>query len=356
MRYVNDVIYELLVEIDDICKENNIKYSLEGEVVRDAYCINNLGKNIIEADISMDTENIIKFYEVMKNFEKEGRIFESVLNTKRKRTFMARYLKTDTCYMDLRRTKKVVNKFMGINIHLRLNRYDNPNKLKAQKLQIAWKCGANKEMVLYKNFLRCLSMKCARLFLGEIRVGKCVWKKWIKYNKHKICYDNYNNYLKYNKIKPKDIVKIMREELCRKQDRDEVTENNTEYAIIRRELPMVVVQKKEIPAFLYDNLAEITIRERKFLVPKETDLYLWFRFDINKGFSEDFNEINGNIMVSEKFSCNEFEKKYADYFEKNKKMSKELQRHRIKRGIIMQPILKMYNEFEKVFFNIEENN
>lgn len=356
MRNTSEAVFELLEEIDEICREYEIKYCLEGTAVRDAYCINDFSNDITEANISMDTVNIKKFFEVMKDFKKENRLFESPLNTKKKRNFVARYLNTKSFYMDLKKTNEAVNKCIRVNIHMRLNKYDNPQKSKAKKLQIAWKCGANDIRVLYKNIIPCSIMKIARAILGEIRVGKKVWEKWISYNEKVINYDSYNEYLISNNVNLKNVIAIMREALSEKQNADEPLKmseisNYSRYSIIRRRLPMLTVNGEEIPAFLYDELTEISIKGRKFPVPKETDIYLWFRLGIKKGFNIDSEDINEDIIMSENISYDMFKQKHKKYLKKNRKLKKFFERERIIRGVIRLPITKMFKEFEKSFFN-----
>ena len=360
MRDISEAVFELLEEIDDICKENNIEYCLEDTVARDGYLSNRIKSGTYEANISMDTENIRKFYKVMESFSKEGRYFESIANTVNKRAFVARYLNTNTFYINLRKPNQAVNKCIRVNIHLRLNKYDNPNKAKARKLQIAWKCRANSFRVFYRNIIPCVLMKIRRSLFGELKVGRQVLEKWLSYNEAKISYDDYYEYLEDHEINPNNIVPIMKNAFEEKRSTDERMKmselsNYDDYSIIRRKLPMLVVNGTQIPAFFYDELSTVTINGRQFPVPKEIELYLWFRFGICAGFNPIDDIANENVIASEVISYSEFRKKHDEYFRINRSLTRFAIRERHIRGAIRLPITRMFHEFERTFFSPAES-
>lgn len=355
MRDISEAVFELLEEIDDICKENNIEYCLEDTIARDGYLSNSIKIGSYEANISMDTENIRKFYKAMEGFSKEGRYFENITNTKNKRAFVARYLNTNSFYMNLRKPNHAVNKCIRVNIFLRLNKYDNPNRVKARKLQIAWKCGANRLRVLCRNIIPCALMKIRRDICGELKVGRQVLEQWLSYNETKISYDNYYAYLEKHGISPNDIVPIMKNAFAEKRSADERMRmsdlsNYDDYSIMRRKLPMLVINGQHIPAFFYDELSTVKIYGRPFPVPKEIELYLWFRLGIVAGFNPKADIANENVIASEVISYSEFRPRHEEYFKKNRALTRFATRERYIRDTIRLPITKMFNEFERTFY------
>lgn len=355
MRDISESIYELLVELDDICRENEIEYCLEGSIARNAYFTNDIKTGVYEANISMDIDNIKKLYKVIEKFSKENRCFESVINTKKKRNFVIRYLNTNTFFLDLMHPNRSLNKGIRINIHLRTNRYDNPYLKEEKRLRIAWKCGANNIVTLRNNFCIIAKMKLKRMFLGELKVGKKVLQEWFTYNEKKIDYTNFEKYLAENGIDKNNMLTIMNEALAEKKTQTETFKmselaNYDEYSIIRREIPMFFVNGIEIPAFLYDEVTYVTIKGRNFPVPKHTELYLWFAMGVKHAFNLADKE-SENVIASELLSYKEIRKKYKKYFNKNRRLDKYLKREKVLRAIIRLPIRKMFDKFEDIFFN-----
>lgn len=360
MRDISEAVFELLEEIDDICKENNIEYCVEDTVARDGYLSNSIKCGSYEANVSMDTENIRKFYKVMESFSKEGRYFESISNTKNKRAFVARYLNTNSFYMNLRKPYQAVNKCIRVNIHLRQNKYDNPNKAKARKLQIAWKCRSNSFRVLYKNIVPCALMKVRRELFGELKVGGQVLEKWLSYNEAKINFDDYYAYLEDHEINPDNILPIIKNAFEEKRSTEEGMKmselsNYDDYSIVRRKLPMLVINGKQIPAFLYDELSTVTINGRQFPVPKEIELYLWFCLGISAGFNPNADVVNENVIASEVITYSEFRRKNDEYFRINRSLTRFASRERYLRGVIRLPITRMFREFERTFYSPAES-
>ena len=355
MRDISKSIYELLSELDELFRENEIEYCLEGNIVRDAYLRGSMNSGVYEANISMDTKNMRKLYSVIETFKREDRLFECPTNTKRKRDFVIRYLNTKTFFLDLKRPGRSINKCIRVNIYLRVNRYDNPLANKAKKLQIAWRSGTNNMVVLRNNFLRCSLMKFKRIIFGELSVGKKAVKKWLAYNEKQIDYSNFNKFHESKGISQNDLLDLMRNILVEKKEQSEAFKNSQltnfeEYLEIRRELPVLTVNGTSIPAFMYDNLSYVNINDKKFPIPSPTELYLWFALGIKNAFNAAGEGENDNVIASELLSYDDMLKKYKPYFDKHKKKDRFLKKERIIRGIIRRPIRKMFDEFERIFF------
>lgn len=125
---------ELLMEIDGICRENDIKYVLGADLARRIYMTGNIGYVNSNREIFMDADGAAKF---MSAFEAIGRKDRSLMSWEsggRVRDFALVYSDTENVYCDFRRLDQWRN--MGIYITIRILRSESLSKEQKRRAMI----------------------------------------------------------------------------------------------------------------------------------------------------------------------------------------------------------------------------
>ncbi len=195
MKDIQEKLLELLTEIDNICKRENIKYYLCDETAHGAIMEQSLYDNCYRANIAMTTDNVCKFMGAVTKENRADRVLDSMLSNKSYPDFTVSYGDSNTMLMDLPYT--LVGKVPCIAVTIHMIRY-KPQRLKKyyRITKTFWEVcqkdsaacvGFHKKMVVFA----CHVVK--KLF-GENNIGRHLFKKWCslfrenkKSNKISIC-------------------------------------------------------------------------------------------------------------------------------------------------------------------------
>lgn len=116
-------LFEMLIEIDGICKRNNIEYYLHGNTAFSAVKDKCFTEEICHAEVAMNVKNLLKFMEAFKTEAPKGRSLESWLTNSSYGEFGARYVNENTLFLDLPNSHSY--KFYGFGVRINVLR-DTP--------------------------------------------------------------------------------------------------------------------------------------------------------------------------------------------------------------------------------------
>lgn len=354
MSNVSNKICKLLEEFDDICKKYSLRYCLEGQIVRDFFYIGKLSKYIYNIDVSMEPSDIKKLMYVLQDEIPHNRCLKIPVVSVKNLNFLIRYIATDTICIDLNSNKEIVNKCLGITIHARVNKYDNMNEGKANKLVIAWAGKLNGRKVFIRNIIPCTQVKLIKTLFGEYNAGKKIFEKWIVYMESHIDCKSYFLELEKNNMTINDYLCAVKKKFNTKNNYNDKNEFNI-LDQLSNVIPSYNINDKNIPVFCYDKIGYIELNGRKFPVSYYLEAYLWFDNRYNKDYKYVENKRAGGILVSDLFTCEEFYKKHEKEFKINRKLLKFEQIEKQKRRFIRKPIRKMFKIFGEIFYRTNDN-
>lgn len=130
------VIYSLLIEIDEICKRNNIDYFLANRLALIAYR-GNEGDDYNTGRIFMTAENLKKFIKACEVEITESRVIEWMGNNERFPGVFLRYINTDSTYYTTKRLCTENN--LGMFITIDVLRPARKNEKYYHTIENAWK-------------------------------------------------------------------------------------------------------------------------------------------------------------------------------------------------------------------------
>lgn len=122
------VQFELLKEIDQICNENSIEYVLYGKTATQAYRYHTFERDYKNNTIVMTADNALKFMEAVKKENRQDRYLSSMLTN-------ANHVLYDLCYADQNTLYFPLNDYdhsqnMGIYIRIKILRKKGSNRMK----------------------------------------------------------------------------------------------------------------------------------------------------------------------------------------------------------------------------------
>lgn len=126
---VQKKLLELLIEIDEICRKNGIKYCLDTQLAVDAVLNHEMTNEYIDGRIVMDGVNAKKFINCFNKSHKPNRVVESLLNNKSFPSYTLKYTNTDTSYFDSRICNRYLNNGICIDINILREPIASPNFL-----------------------------------------------------------------------------------------------------------------------------------------------------------------------------------------------------------------------------------
>lgn len=176
-----EVVTDLLFELDDICRKNNLKYTLTGTF---ANTVAEEGKFPDKYDyitIAMTQGDIERLIEIVNTSENKHREIEYFLNNPYARGFQIRYCNNDTTLINVKEIGNHVNYGMFIRIQTVWKVPDSRWRAKfVSTLKQGWK-GSQKRLAScnYKRYIPAVILKCIVKLLGKNNV-----RRWLyNYNK-----------------------------------------------------------------------------------------------------------------------------------------------------------------------------
>ena len=179
MTDVQKKLIELLADIDDICKRENIKYFLCDETAHAAIMEQNLYKNCCEVNVAMTPENVRKFIDAVKKENREDRIVDCMMTNKSYLDFAVSYGDTNTTMIEL--PYKEEGKKPYINVTINVIRFKPKSLGKYYALtKNVWKyCHENVNE--YPTFFKksvVFGCNTVKTVLGEANLGRSLFKSW----------------------------------------------------------------------------------------------------------------------------------------------------------------------------------
>ena len=118
MTDIQKKLMELLIEIDDICKREKIKYYLCDETAHGAVVEQRFHKNCYRANIAMTSDAVLKFAEAVKKEKRADRVLDSMLSNKHYPDFSLCYGDVNTTMMELPCTMEGKLPYISVKIHV----------------------------------------------------------------------------------------------------------------------------------------------------------------------------------------------------------------------------------------------
>lgn len=179
MTDVQKKLLELLTELDDICKRENIKYYLCDETVHAAVIGQGLYKNCCQVNVAMTSDNVLKFIEAVKKEKREDRIVDCMMTNKSYLDFSASYCDTNTTMLDLSCKEEGKKPYMGVTIHIIRFKPKSFSKYYGLTRNIWEFChkNANEYPTFFKKAV-VSGCKTVKVVCGEKNLGRMFFKSW----------------------------------------------------------------------------------------------------------------------------------------------------------------------------------
>ncbi|MBR4555770.1 MAG: hypothetical protein IKO27_09295 [Ruminococcus sp.] len=101
MTDIQRIVFNLLIEVDDICRRNGITYFLHENTALDAVQGTSITKERCHAEVTMRVPEMLRFMEAFEREKPNGRSLESWLTNPHYSEFGCRYVDESTLYLDL---------------------------------------------------------------------------------------------------------------------------------------------------------------------------------------------------------------------------------------------------------------
>ena len=101
MTEIEQVLWNLLSEVDDICKKYNIEYFLHESTGLSAVNFQSLVEEICHMEVCMRVPELLKFMDAFEKEHPEGRSLESWMTNSHYSSFSVRYVNDNTLFLDL---------------------------------------------------------------------------------------------------------------------------------------------------------------------------------------------------------------------------------------------------------------
>lgn len=195
MKDIQKKLLELLTDIDDICKRENIKYYLCDETAHGAIVNQCLYDNCYRANIAMTTDNVCKFIEAVKKENRADRIVDSMLSNKSYPDFTVSYGDSNTMIMDL--SYPLAAKIPCVAVTIHMIRYKPQTSKKYYRITKTFLEICQKHPSDYSNFgkkIVVFGCRVIKKLFGEKNITRRLFKNWCslfrenkKANKISIC-------------------------------------------------------------------------------------------------------------------------------------------------------------------------
>ncbi len=174
------ILKDLLIEIDDICRQNNMKYTLTGKIGRYIYEKHMFPSRFYHLTIAMTDGDIERLIEIVNSSDNNKRSVEYILNNKKAKDLSIRYFNNETTLINIKELFEHNN--YGIFIKIKpISKF--PNKVKRKNLKLAKTIlkGSQKRLrsCKFSRFIPVLLLKIFMFFVRHSNYRKILHK----YNK-----------------------------------------------------------------------------------------------------------------------------------------------------------------------------
>lgn len=179
MTDVQKKLLELLTELDEICKRENIKYYLCDESAHAAVMGQNLYKNSCRVSVAMTPDNVRKFIEAVKKENRADRIVDCMMTNKSYPEFSASYCDSNTTMVELPYKEEGRKPYIGVTIHiirLKPKSFRKYYKLTKNIWEYCRK-NVNEYPTVFKKTV-VFGCKAVKTVLGEANLGRLLFKTW----------------------------------------------------------------------------------------------------------------------------------------------------------------------------------
>lgn len=196
MKSRMDVLRELLVELDQICRENNLKYTLVGEVANQIAENNTFPELYDYISVGMTLGDIHRLIKIVDDID--GRQIEYFMNNENARGLQFRFCNSNTTLINVKEIDNHVN--YGFYIRIRPINDGSNTGFKAKILRLAkgvWK-GSCKTMAS-SNSKRKVLVVLSKMIVGVLGCKNV--RKWIyNYNYKLRAIDSWNDIASLNRV------------------------------------------------------------------------------------------------------------------------------------------------------------
>ena len=140
---INNVLTELLIEIEDICRECGVKYAVIGKAASSIIQSQRIDEEVVEPVVLMTGKDLNNFINAVEINGSGSRAIEYFGNSDQVNGLAAFYCDPNTTFMKLSSNGDHMIKGIRVRIEpLRIDTGKGPNK-EAQKLEVGWLCREN---------------------------------------------------------------------------------------------------------------------------------------------------------------------------------------------------------------------
>lgn len=132
MNDIQQKLFELLTDIDEICKREGIPYYLCAETALSASVTGKFFNSCAQASVAMTPENAMRFVAAVEKENRADRAMDSMLTNKHYPDFTLRYGDPSTLMLQLPASKALTRPFIAVTIHL--------IKYQPKRLNIVYRC------------------------------------------------------------------------------------------------------------------------------------------------------------------------------------------------------------------------
>ena len=201
MKMMNrkDILKELLFVFDDICKANDLKYSVVGNVAKIVTGIEGASDDFENITVAMTGGDIEKLIAIVNSKEQYRYQVEYILNNPFARGLQIRFYDKDTTSINIKEFGNHI--FYGFFIRIQPIERVVENKMSAKLLKFfkqAWKGSSKRiEACNYKRIVPVVLLKTVRKIIGRERVAKLLYN----YNRKLKCIENWEEISKYDTVR-----------------------------------------------------------------------------------------------------------------------------------------------------------
>lgn len=183
MNKIQERMFQLLIELDEICKTHDIPYYLHSTTARMAYCSGGFEENIMSLAIEMTVEASQKLVEVIKTSPRENRLLEYMENSPNLHVYAMRYIDTETSYFPMKTYGNYIED--GIGVYIWIMRKWQSNRLMRRVVyasEVGWELNASYSPKKLKLSHRIMKMTMAVIIalFGRQRVSSFLYRFWNK--------------------------------------------------------------------------------------------------------------------------------------------------------------------------------
>lgn len=194
-----EIVLNLFFELDEICKKNNLNYTMTGVIANSLVEENQFPDSFDYLTVAMTQGDIDKFIRIINDGNNSHRQVEYFLNNPYASGFQIRYCNEDTTLINVKEIGKHVNYGMYIKIKPIEKVIEKKWKAKLLKfLKLTWRASKKDlDSCHYKRYIPVLITKCIVSIVGK----KNFSKKLYNFNKKLRYIDNWDEIKQYEKVK-----------------------------------------------------------------------------------------------------------------------------------------------------------